>query len=320
MHIITIIKRYLKYLLNFGPRITYYYLTYPRFGGRKAVTKRHYEIKRFIKHKFKHILEQYKNKNIDNSLIEENLPIWVCWLQGEEKMPEIVKICYNSILRHSNKRTVNLITSKNIKDFIDIPPFIQTYIKKGKISRTHFADYIRILLLEKYGGLWIDASILVTDDITTELQQPFYSIKQQEEGSIYFVSEYRWAVSLLGCSTNCGRLMFSCLNELFKSYLKQYTFFIDFFLFDYFIATIYEEIPMFRQLIDNNKVNCNNFYRLSEVLNKTYDRNTFLTIKQDNKFHKTSWKCFFREVDDNKNPTFYGHIKAELENAEYTTC
>ena len=38
---VEIIKRFCLYLFNFGPRLTFYYIVYPRFGGRKAIFRRH---------------------------------------------------------------------------------------------------------------------------------------------------------------------------------------------------------------------------------------------------------------------------------------
>ena len=34
--------------------------------------------------------------------------------------------------------------------------------KKGIFTRTHFSDILRLELLTKYGGTWIDASVLIT--------------------------------------------------------------------------------------------------------------------------------------------------------------
>ena len=310
MNITASIKRYFQYLKNFGPRVTFYYLLYPRFEGAKAIEKRHYEIKRYIKKKFKDVFEKYRNIPLEaEATNRQETPIWVLWLQGEENMPEIVRICYSSLLKHSAGKTVNLITARNLNEYIQVPDFINKHLDEGKISRTHFADYIRIMLLAKYGGLWVDASVLVTDDITDETQRAFYSVKQRIKNSIHYVSDYRWAVSLIGCSENCGKYMFSCLNTLFDRYLREKTFFIDFFLFDYFIATMYEELPAIKKLIDSNRENCDSFYLLAENLNKKYDETFMQDIAAQGKFHKMSWKQNYHETIGNNELTFFGHIK-----------
>lgn len=310
MNFTTSIKRYFQYLKNFGPRITFFCLLYPRFGGAKAITKRHSEIKRYIKKEFKNVFDKYRDTPLEAETGQgQEAPIWVCWLQGEENMPDVVNICYKSLLKHSSGKTVNLITSENLSEYIKVPDFIKEYLDKGKISRTHFADYIRIMLLAKYGGLWIDASVLVTGDITTETQKPFYTIKQRVKDSIYYVSDFRWVVGFIGCSQSCGRYMFACLNTLFDCYLKKRTFFIDFFLFDYFIAAMYEELPAIKELIDGNEYNCDSFYQLSDNLNKKYEEEIMQEIVTQSKFHRMSWKQYYNEKTENKELTFFGYIK-----------
>lgn len=304
---VEIIKRFCLYLFNFGPRLTFYYIVYPRFGGRKAIFRRHEEIKRYIKLNFASVLNKYKDDVYPESQSFDNRKIWVCWLQGEANMPEIVRTCYNSVKANANGREVVLITNENVEKYISIPKFIKDKVNNGKMSRTHFADYIRISLLKNYGGLWIDATVLVTDKINVDCKLPFFSIKQKPD-SIHFVSQYRWAVWILGCSPQIGKILFDCLENLFKAYLNKHSLFIDFFLFDYFLAVMYDEIPLVKKLVDNFPYNNPNAYELGNLLNKEFNEDAFLQLKNNNTFHKLSWKQpYFMHTADDK-PTFYSVI------------
>ena len=306
-HLYTIFVRFFSYLFNFGPRLTFYYIVYPRFGGRKAIFRRHEEIKRYIKLNFASILNKYKDAVFPESQSFDNRKIWVCWLQGEANMPDIVRTCYNSVKANADGREVVLITSDNVEKYISIPKFIKDKVNNGKMSRTHLADYIRISLLKNYGGLWIDATVLVTDKINIDCKLPFFSIKQKPD-SIHFVSQYRWAVWILGCSPQIGKILFDCLENLFKAYLKKYSLFIDFFLFDYFLAVMYDEIPLVKQLVDNCPYNNPNAYELGNLLNKEFNEDAFVQLKENNTFHKLSWKQpYFMHTADDK-PTFYSVI------------
>ena len=306
-HLYTIFVRFFSYLFNFGPRLTFYYIVYPRFGGRKAIFRRHEEIKRYIKLNFDSVLNKYKDAVYPESQSFDNRKIWVCWLQGEAKMPEIVSTCYNSVKANANGREVVLITNENVEKYISIPKFIKDKVNNGKMSRTHLADYIRISLLKNYGGLWIAATVLVTDNINIDCKVPFFSIKQKPD-SIHFVSQYRWAVWILGCSPQIGKILFDCLENLFKDYLKKHSLFIDFFLFDYFLAVMYDEIPLVKQLVDNCPYNNPNAYELGNLLNKEFNEDAFLQLKKNNTFHKLSWKQpYFMHTADDK-PTFYSVI------------
>lgn len=156
----SILSRLAVYLRYFGPRVYYYGIVYPRFGGRKAILRRHIEIKRYLKKEFVSIIDKYRSVEVEVDNTSQNYSIhqipsiiWVCWLQGEDKMPEITKKCYQSLLKYSAGRKVNFVCEKNLSNWIDIPAFIQEKVNNGAISRTHYADYIRLKLLKEYGGL-----------------------------------------------------------------------------------------------------------------------------------------------------------------------
>lgn len=305
--IITILRRFYSYLRYFGFRMAWFYIVYPRFGGKKAVLRRHEEIKRYLKKEFADILRKYKAMVYVPEVTEQSRPIWVCWLQGEEEMPEIVRSCYHSVCFHAAGRTVILITEDNLHNYVEVPEFITEKVRTGKMSRTHYADYIRILLLKTHGGLWIDTTILVTDDITMDCGLSFFSQKQKPD-SVYFVSQYRWHVGILSCSPACGEYMFGCLEELFSAYLCRRSFFIDFFLFDYFIAVMYEELPSVKQLIDECPYNKTSFYQLADLLDEAYDEEKMRQIKMNSIFHKLTWKRPFNKLTKDNEETFYSII------------
>lgn len=301
------IRRFCNYVRYFGLRMAWFYIVYPYFGGKKAILRRQKEIKRYLKKEFTDILSKYKAINYEPEVNKNSRPIWVCWLQGEDKMPEIVRSCYHSICSHSAGRKVILITEDNLKKYIEVPEFITEKVRKGEILRTHYADYIRILLLKTHGGFWIDATILVTDDITLDCGLSFFSQKQKPD-SIYYVSQYRWHVGLLSCSPACGQYMFGCLEELFRTYLCKRSFFIDFFLFDYFLAVMYEELLTVKQMIDECPYNNTLFYQLADMLDEAYNDDKMREIKKNGIFNKLTWKRQFNKSTKDNRETFYGVI------------
>lgn len=84
--------------------------------------------------------------------------IWSFWHDAED-MPEIVKTCMKSWKVHNPDYKIHVLTRDTIKDFL---PDIDTskWTHSGGLS--HLSDRIRINLLAKYGGIWMDASILCT--------------------------------------------------------------------------------------------------------------------------------------------------------------
>ncbi len=89
--------------------------------------------------------------------------IWVCWLQGIEKAPELVRVCYQSLLdMFSDEYSINIITEENYSNYVEFPDYIIKKYKKGIFSRTHFSDLLRLELLIKYGGIWVDSTLFFT--------------------------------------------------------------------------------------------------------------------------------------------------------------
>lgn len=91
--------------------------------------------------------------------------IFVCWLQGMDNAPDIVKICYNSLLKYHPDKEIIVITEDNYSQYVTLPQFIIDKYKNGNISRTHFSDLLRLELLIKYGGCWVDATAYFTAPI-----------------------------------------------------------------------------------------------------------------------------------------------------------
>ena len=84
--------------------------------------------------------------------------IWILWFQGWEEAPIIVKKCLNTWIEHNPDWTINKLTNDNLSDFIDIEAIIPGY-KQKSIPPETLSDIIRIALLNKYGGIWVDSTL-----------------------------------------------------------------------------------------------------------------------------------------------------------------
>lgn len=87
--------------------------------------------------------------------------VWWCWLQGEDQAPELCRACLASIRQNLKNHEVTIITEDNYSDYVEIPSFVLEKFHKGLLTRTQLSDILRLELLIKYGGTWIDSSVLV---------------------------------------------------------------------------------------------------------------------------------------------------------------
>ena len=94
------------------------------------------------------------NKASSKALEKDCLHVWTFWWQGIEQLPDILKVCYASQKASMIDKDVeyHIISKDNYSDYVEIPPIIMQRMEKGEMSFTHFSDYLRVCLLEKYGG------------------------------------------------------------------------------------------------------------------------------------------------------------------------
>ncbi len=90
--------------------------------------------------------------------------VWIMWLQGIESAPEIVKKCIDSQQKYLSDKNFVFLNEDNVFDYIELPEYIVKKRKAGIIGNALFSDLIRNELLIRYGGYWIDSTVLMTDN------------------------------------------------------------------------------------------------------------------------------------------------------------
>lgn len=82
--------------------------------------------------------------------------IWFLWLQGFDDMPYLVRKCWESWKRNNKEWEIIFLDKNNVYDYLDIQPIIEN--RNTFIYRVSQSEIIRINLLKKYGGVWVDAT------------------------------------------------------------------------------------------------------------------------------------------------------------------
>lgn len=264
-------------------------------------------LKESLTKRYSNLIEKYKNVKSDEKKLEDT--IWICWWQGIENAPEIVKKCLESAKKYSNGRNVVVITEKNYKEYVSIPDHIIEKLENKKMSITHFSDVLRVNLLSKYGGLWLDATCLITDDISNCLKNNFFTIKLPHNEKEKCISDGKWCVFCMYCNSN--NILFKFLKEFFDLYWKENDEIEDYFIMDYAIEIAYENIEEIRNMIDSVKESNQNIHTLKELLNTEYNEEEYKKLLKTNNIHKLAHeRKYIRETKDGKE-TFFGHIMKE---------
>lgn len=268
------------------------------FRFRKLASKYRNKYEMYLINYFDVKLQPLVDKYEDDTFLgeyEKNAPIWVCWWTGEDSAPALVKQCINSIMKNAGNHPVHIITDKNYTEFIEIPKYMLRKADDGKMKLAHLADYIRVSLLEKYGGLWLDATIYCSQKIKEEyFSQPFFTCKSdwQECG---YISHMQWVTFVLGGWK--GNIVYRFLKDVFELYWKEENAAIDYLMFDYMINFGNKHIPQINRCIEQNSNNNLNRDDLQAAFNNRLPAEYFDSIiKEDTVLYKLSWRETYSTV------------------------
>lgn len=250
----------------------------------KVMERKKKIVNSYIIKKTKSVLDSYSTYRSNPKYIH-NACIWVCWLQGETQMPDVVRKCFDSIKRHSSGHEVILITLENYSRYINLPSFIIDAYEKKNIGQAHFADIVRTVLLAERGGCWIDSTILMTADINEEVfNNPFYSCRFKQNK--LYVTENIWSNFFL--ASQPGSIVFLFVRDMFYEYLKKQNRFIDYFMMDYIIRLGYDLIPEIKNEIEQVSFNNENVHDLIKHLNLPVE--SLNAIIDGTYIHKLNWR------------------------------
>ena len=247
--------------------------------------------------------QKWKEQDSDNLLKHtSSKKVWICWFQGLDQAPALVQRCYQSIKENIEGHDIILITADNMMDYVQFPDYIMNKWKQGKITHTHMTDLLRLELLIKYGGLWVDATVLcISKDIPNYFFDSdlfFYQcLKPGRDGHSGYISSW-----LMSAKTN-NKLLIAA-RELLYEYWKENDYIANYFLLHDFISIILEFYPdEWKKIVprDNSTPHI-----LLLRLFEHYDEDMWKAIKEQTPFHKLTYK--FRDEDANMENTYYQHI------------
>ena len=255
----------------------------------KIVQKKHEFVFNFLKKNYPNILNKYKNlpntKDLDE--IPQDRKIWVMWWQGEENAPSLVKHCIDSIRRNANGAEVIIITKNNFKQYADIPDYIIEKNKKGILSFAQLSDIMRIFLLSKWGGLWLDATIYVSKPIPKEIFKMQFYTQHTSLKKTPFVQNDRIHCFIMGGIPNSKILLYA--REFFTEYWKEHNVVIDYYFLDYMLMLAYWNFDDIHKMIDDLPYTSETLYSLVNELSHPYCKETLDKILEDNLFSKLNW-------------------------------
>jgi hypothetical protein len=240
--------------------------------------------------------------------------IWQLWLQGiNEKTPPVVHACFDSIDRYMPDYKIVRLSQNNIGDYLDLPDFVFQKINKG-FEIAHFSDLLRICLLYVYGGIWMDAKLLLTSPIDKHLLDLNFFMFQrtpqppsdEQLWEKYYAKYFCWRPNFKVNSLNSfivakqGYPLLDILKDILLNYWKN-----ESRVYHYFWFQI-----LFNEIIRRNdcrSLNCAivndiDVHRLEIKLKQPFTQTGWNVVTQCSSIHK------LRLVHSYSQDSFYAHI------------
>ena len=228
--------------------------------------------------------------------------VWTMWAQEEQ--PEIVQACLNSIKKIFPN--VIIINDNNIDKYIEIPTYIKEKYNAGIISKTHFSDYVRVYLLDKFGGYWFDATCLAFSEIPQCIKSQNFVIP---------VDINKNGVSNWFIKSNKNNYFIKSLRIYLEQYWQNEDFVVDYFFLHHFVTRYHKLDLTAEQIWDNMPLILNHqCWLILNNLSKNFDTYYYNWIKDNNFVQKLTYK----NKNAFKNPnSYYWHIIKEYKKEKY---
>lgn len=240
--------------------------------------------------------------------------IWQYWGQGTSgDLPEIVKLSFASVDKYKGDYEVIRLDDNNLHDYIELPDFVWKKRKNPEFKHAFFADLLRLALLNTYGGIWADATILLTGPINDDLKSQDFFMFQRSNAATdkefwqalngdYFGWQKTHRVNALNSFIVAKKenvVIYHCLNLLLnywdtQNHITHYFFFQI--MFDVLIKEFMTEHNC--QIIDDTLP-----HLLISQIHEPYNERKFNEIIKNNHIHKLT---YIENKDDTSN---YGYIK-----------
>ena len=96
------------------------------------------------------------------AILNRNKLMYIYWGQGFENASSLIKLCLNSWKKNNPDWQIIELNNENIGQYIDLNALPKNALDIKNYDLTVFSDILRISLLKKTGGLWVDASTFCT--------------------------------------------------------------------------------------------------------------------------------------------------------------
>lgn len=238
------------------------------------------------------------------------IPIWICWWQGIEELPDLCQGCIHSLRMHlpMDKVQLHFITLENCQEYVTFSESIIDKFNSGKITLTHLSDLLRVELLHRYGGMWVDATIFLTRPLPEDFwQQELFTPAFSYSLFGYDIPRSRWTPSLWYVKDK-GHPLFAYLTRALMHYWEYEDELVHYFLIDYLIDLGIRSLLPVQEAISACLVSPDTLYNFQIQRNQAYRPAQWKKIEAASYFYKCNRRENYLPFQANGQLTNYGYF------------
>lgn len=298
---------------------------FPRKVFEKIQKKIYYRTQKKIAKEWNKVLVDYFENKIEISEITQKKQIkndkiiWQFWGQGWEykKLPKVIKISSSSVKKYKKDCEIYYLDMNNIEEYLKIPKYILEKIENKKMSYAHFTDIIRLALLYYYGGVWLDATVLLTDNIPQKYFEMEYFMFQRDDNlkdkkkwedfdSVYFSWDKDMRIRVMNSvifakkNSKVIKTLLDLLLIFWKDNEKAPKYF-------FFQILYYELMKNYYKKYQCEIISDTYSHELMRVWYEKYKEKEFEKIKEKTSIHKLSFK--WGTAEEEYENTYFRYLK-----------
>jgi len=172
----------------------------------------------------------------------------MCWFQGYEKLKGLQKECCDRWRKMNKSLDFHFLTERNIKDYT---PEYYDIINNSIKTRSPQAnsDLLRLLLLSKFGGTWVDATVYPT----LPLNGFYYDIVNETGFFAYRQMPRKWGADISSWFLIADEPKNNLIEKWKEKFVEKFLFSEDwpYFTLHHTLAELYDNNEEIRGIIEN---------------------------------------------------------------------
>jgi len=219
-------------------------------------------------------------------------PIWFCWLQGMENAPELVKTCLRS-LRENVDAEIMVLDESNYGEYVELPEYIVRKYRKGIIPPALFSDMLRLELLIRYGGTWIDSTVWASPEVGAKDSKCWQAWQKIQESELFIYRYFNRESRVEGMSNwfihaEAGNALLEDVRDMLYAYWHDYNCTVEYYIFHLFFSHVAKRYPeMIRKMPKGNSYHA---LWLRDHVEREISKEDWQKLINNVPFHKLNWR------------------------------